>query len=133
MTTNNQQMGLRPVRSKTGKVEIREVYYDMAGNITMIENSFAWPYKEDDVANIKTLSQMYPLLEQQNKYNPNIIDYNHKCSKWDFMSDDQFEQHQQEEQQLREAEAKAELIEQEEDNLAALNEQLNTQETVEEE
>ena len=64
---------------------------------------------------------MYPTHED--KYDTDIINYDHTCAKWDFMTDGEFEQYQLEEKRLIEAEKVAERIEQEEDTLATLNEE----------
>jgi hypothetical protein len=121
MTTNNQLWGLRPVRNEHGKIMIREVYYNSNGDITAIETSHGWPYSNDHEDNVKRLGQMYPT--QEDKYDPDPINYNHTCAKWDFMTDEEFEQCQLEEQRLVEAERLAEQAEQQEDALATLNEE----------
>ena len=105
MTTSNQLWGLRPVRDEHGRVMIREVYYNSNGDITLIENSFSWPYYDDEEKIIETLSQIYPLLrKKQDLYNPGIINHDYTCHKWDFMTDEQFEQQQLDEERLRQAE-----------------------------
>ena len=115
------QWGLQPVRSRNGTIEIREVYYNSNGDVTRIEHSYSWPYCSDNAKNIEILSQTFAYVAED-KYNPNIIDYNHNCVKWDFMTDEQFEQFQEEQRLLQEAEMLAGKNEQMEDTQAQLNE-----------
>lgn len=75
MNINKSSFGLRPVREPSGRIFIREVYYNDQGQICDIEMQVKHPYMADTDQAIKSLKQMYYNIKEYNMYDPTVIDY----------------------------------------------------------
>ena len=66
----------RPVRdTKTGSITIREVYYNKENEICYIEQQSIMTYYPEVDKCIDTLKLHFPMVQEMNKYNPDLIDY----------------------------------------------------------
>lgn len=85
MNINKSSFGLRPIREPSGRIYIREVYYNDRGRVCDIEMQIKHTYFPDPEKAIDTLSGMYYNIKEYKMYNPNIIDYDpmvDKLAEW---------------------------------------------------
>lgn len=65
----------RPVRNtKTGEVTIREVYFNIDGDICYIEPIAIMPYTNNSKEVIDNLKNFFPMVESMKKYNSNLLE-----------------------------------------------------------
>ena len=100
MSGVNPMWGLRPVRDASGTIKIKEVYYNQAGEITLIEDGWGWPYHDTDEQNIESLAARYTISVARDNYNSEIIDASQATAKWDHITEEEWKQYQEEQRRL---------------------------------
>lgn len=80
----------RPVRNpKTGEVTIREVYFNVEGDICYIEPIAIIPYSSNDKEVVDKLKNYFPLVESMKKYNSNLLEEisTNDLAEWKFSNE----------------------------------------------